>query len=264
MSLAIGAILLAKGSWEIYLSVQNAPLQFDGEVSLSGLFRVLFADNPADAYRRETALAFSNWLGRSKYSLGDTGISVSFLLYSAILLLGKACLAHQEDKQYPREKTIRKTLDILCITTYVLYAAGMCIMYMFKFTVEEAVGLSNIERYMKVIILFLLYIQFARLARLVGEQKTGGRAMAAATVAILLFAPVNALIEYIPRQQVDTIYAQQEPYISFEKKALAAIPEEKADILLLMDPGDAEFKKTYWDYALPAAPPSCDASAGEL
>ena len=72
------------------------------------------------------------------------------------------------------------------------------------------------------------------------------QAMAAATVAILLFAPVNALIEYIPRQQVDTIYAQQEPYISFEKKALAAIPEEKADILLLMDPGDAEFKKTYW------------------
>lgn len=245
-ALAIGAILLAKGSWEIYLSVQNAPLQFDGEVSLSGLFRVLFESNPADTYRRETALAFSNWLGRSKYSLGDTGISVSFLLFSAILLLGKTCLAHQEDKQYPREKIIRKTLDILCITTYVLYAAGMCIMYMFKFTVEEAVGLSNIERYMKVIILFLLYIQFARLMRLVGEQKTGGRAMAAATAAILLFAPVNALIEYIPRQQVDTIYAQQEPYISFEKKALAAIPEEKADILLLLDPEDAEFKKTYW------------------
>lgn len=93
-------------------------------------------------------------------------------------------------------------------------------MYMFKFTVEEAVGLSNIERYMKVIILFLLYIQFARLMRLVGEQKTGGRAMAAAAAAILLFAPVNALIEYIPRQQVDTIYAQQEPYISFANKAV--------------------------------------------
>ena len=122
-----------------------------------------------DAIRRtptagkQTIINYIMALFAPKFQMGNGSEGISFFALSALLLVGFLFLSHQEDKRNPQGRLQRRCLDICSIATYLIYTAGLCIMYMFKFPTAEAVRLASFDRYIRIAFLALLFLQFARL-----------------------------------------------------------------------------------------------------
>lgn len=222
----IGAILLAKISWTIFLHIKNAAEQFDGEVSIAGIFSVLFGSDPADAYRRQTIINYIMALFAPKFQMGNGSEGISFFALSSLLLVGFLFLSHQEDKRNPQGRLQRRCLDICSIATYLIYTAGLCIMYMFKFPTAEAVRLASFDRYIRIAFLALLFLQFARLVQLIRQGEVGNRALGVILALLIFFAPLKSFGEYLSRENVRAAKEKQAPFIEYAQKALETIPGE--------------------------------------
>lgn len=144
--LAAAAILLPKLLWNINIAQNHALVQFSDKVDLAQLVNILLRKD--DTYRTDVVYVFLKRFAEPELLLGRTGIYISFLALEILFLLFLAAIFGflvKKKALSPRRAILFLLSAGLQIT---IYAVGLCIMYVFKFTEEEALALASFERYL--------------------------------------------------------------------------------------------------------------------
>jgi hypothetical protein len=150
VGMSVCSFLIPKLLWNGYLKLHDA-----NPTSVPVDFKVLIQIilNKVDNYQRTTWEEFWKALFTRTVSIGNTGISVSYIaviLINIVLLYAIIVLYIKSDESYSK---IGKILMAIVSIQYVLYIIGLCLTYVFKFGSYEGPRLASYERYMNIAML---------------------------------------------------------------------------------------------------------------
>jgi len=140
------AIVLPKALWELSILLHQIPKNFSRRVELISLLRVLFGQERS--YRRQV---LKNYLFALFDDAPKTFIGSSqpwylwFVLLTVVLYAGFRLLLVEK----PKERSIKAVFWLIIAETAV-YVAGLCVMYMYKFSEYEALELASLTRYLQI------------------------------------------------------------------------------------------------------------------
>ena len=144
----MAAVMVPKALWSYNIRVNHATVIFDGAVDLKILWKVLTGCD--ETYRRTVYLNFCNAVITRTVTIGNTSLSVSYLVMLLLLFMMLLFLCRYLGSRQPFPAG--GTQAFLCILAVqaLVYIPGLCVTYMFKFSGYEAVNLASFERYMNI------------------------------------------------------------------------------------------------------------------
>lgn len=157
---ALSMTLKLLWSWEVTSSGYG--FSFSGKVDIVNLIQVLLGHDTS--YRRETLENYVDALAAQSVSFGSPDIGTVSISYGILVLLfAIASIAIWKLYQKQDRATSSKCWTLcLIFVLCVVYFAGMCVMYMYKFSEYESVRLASLARYLNIVCLaycfFLLII----------------------------------------------------------------------------------------------------------
>ena len=149
ISAAMATALLPKLLWVIELKLSKTYIQFSGKINFKQLvFILLGKDNTyrSDVWKTYIITQFSH-----PYQFGT--LSLPFFAVTLLTLIGFYWLCRIYKKKWPEKR--KNTLAIFAVATIEIfvYLFGMGVMYMFKFSEEEALDLACMSRYLNIVFL---------------------------------------------------------------------------------------------------------------
>lgn len=159
---AIAAVVLPKVFWAWHLGMMNAEKVFSNPVHIGELFEILFGES--GSYKKDVLLRYmTEWMTK-RFAFAETGVGLRFitvLLAVFVFVLIVFELFNKKDAENNR----RGLYALLLFALNLCYCVGLCVMYMFKFSREEALELASFGRYVNIIFLLDFSMGFMLLIR---------------------------------------------------------------------------------------------------
>ncbi len=213
---SVMALLIPKLLWNYNIESNHATVLFSAPIDFVDLFQVL--TGRVSSYRTTTMKNFFHAITSSGIALGNTGISLNYVAFFAVIMCGiyLTCKAYQKNGIFSKGKSAL-IIGITSVQT-IVYVLGICVNYMYKFSEREAVRLASFSRYMKVsyvsiwmvlTILLLVYLQEH-------EEKSF---MAVITFSVILcISPVKEVGDFFRREHVIQSKKIRAPYEEISDK----------------------------------------------
>ncbi len=224
------ASLCAKGSWNLILNRYQPPRSFSNPIQIGEYLRLFFTGGDT-TYKQETVDQFKRAFVDSTGFQIHNGITISYLLLVAILLLATVALtillARNEKKEgnFGKSKIIIVLGVMLSLQTlvYIFFLGAIYISY---FSEYEATTLASYERYIRMVILSqAIGVFWAALYWLQTKKKL--RIFAIIPVALVfVLCPIQATKNFVTRELVQTSVAQREPYRQIQEVAEREFKQE--------------------------------------
>lgn len=142
------SIVVPKLLWAINVKVNNAQSMFSNKVDILSLFNVLLGKE--DSYRGKVLKNYITEFVTGNYQLGNSGVFINYVCLTAFTIFAVYIIT----KLARRNRNSLITFISTTIMTLV-YLVGLCVIYMYKFSEDEALGLASFERYVHIIFLGL-------------------------------------------------------------------------------------------------------------
>ena len=155
------AILIPKFLWSRELRINQVEVAFSGKVNIKELIGIMLGHD-SDNYRSQVLRYFVKAMKNRKIAIGDTSIELSYIIF-LLILIGLVCLLYF---RYKKTMPVQKITIYLAVIVSVVFVCGMCVSYMYKFSMQEALELAAFERYLRIILHFLWIFVLGVLSRL--------------------------------------------------------------------------------------------------
>lgn len=145
----IGIIIFAKLSWSTLLKARHAVIAFGNKITVGDILGVFNGTGPA--YRRQVLSSFLERYLTHFNIIGNTNIELNYpiLLFISFVFAAVIYLYVSRCKN-DRTSKLLTALAVLYISSLV-FIAGTCFAYMFKFSEEEALALASFARYIRTV-----------------------------------------------------------------------------------------------------------------
>lgn len=193
--MAVLSVALPKLLWNLELITSGADAQRSSGIDFSAVFEFLLGRGPA--YRTTVIKNFVLALFDKTITIGNTGIKMNYfalILTELFLLVLAYKLFVFTNSEAGRG---RKATIIIAIGQPVIYTAGLCFIYAFKFSQYEALNLASYERYMNVALLAAWLMALLILIPCVLKVFKNSTLCCSAVIYILLLVtPMKPLVQF--------------------------------------------------------------------
>lgn len=150
-SIIIGVLSLAipKLLWSLNVSINGANKAFSEKIDLINLIKVLTGKD--DSYRPKVLKNYISELVTNGKQIGNTGCYINYALLLFITIgVVYIFIEYAKTKKIVSnsDSIITNIISFLIITVFIV---GMCIIYMYKFSEDEALGLASLDRYLSIV-----------------------------------------------------------------------------------------------------------------
>ena len=204
----IASIVIPKWLWSGHLAGKSVSVAFGASINPIQFLKILVQGDKTD-YRWVTAQNFWQTLTQSGVSIGDTGLEMNYLLLIVILASVLIVLISLYKRHCDDKTSVPIQIGVALFST--VYVISMCAMYMYKFSVIEAVGLASFQRYMSVLISMLYTATWILVAQLFNIRKAK-RAIYVMLAIFALALPFHPAKNYLFGEYVKWALAFRAPY----------------------------------------------------
>lgn len=143
------SVLAAKLLWSLSITLGGANRIFSDKIDFKNLFLVLIGKD--DSYR---SIVFKNYITElvtSGRDIGNTNIMINYALLVLFAVVGAYLVVYLVNKKQLVKKVNCAVTKYVSILTIVIFVIGMCVIYMYKFSEVEALGLASLDRYLNIV-----------------------------------------------------------------------------------------------------------------
>ena len=241
---AFGSALLPKLLWSWHLDMRQAPRSFSAPIEWDVLLGVLAGRD--DTYRVQTLANYGRaWMDWENLGSGLAG-GMPFILSAALIaaaLLAAAGLFVRQERGNGRRIGIACALQLLMV---VVYALGLCVLYMFKFTELEAVQTICFERYINIALLSLAMTAVLLFGDRVLRKGVWGAPILLG--AVLLFTPMEEMKKLVTRESLAFTQTQRSLCDASSAEICAHVPQDSRIFLIVQ--GKNGYDHGYLRYGL--------------
>ena len=212
------SLVLPKLLWEHHLVITQATQQFSAPIDFAKLFNVLIGRD--DSYQKTVLLNYLRTILVDGFELLNGSLFLTLPVLCLLLLAGLLGI-HQAHCRLDSSAQKRQTATIwIAAVQTVTYILGLCIVYMFKFSEDEAVRLASFQRYCSIaltaVLIFLSLLVFSYIAR----RTVNWVCVLLIAMAFSLIPGAN-LLSFINRSSIQNALNIQSPYKESASETLA-------------------------------------------
>ncbi|MBQ3210215.1 MAG: hypothetical protein IJB09_01800 [Oscillospiraceae bacterium] len=183
------SVALPKLLWSRHLDIFQVSRSFSNPVDFGVLWNVLLGKD--SSYKRDVLLSYFKIWSEERLSLGEFELELSYGLMFFLLPAALIFALHLLSGTQPEKRGETRVLAALVLIQHLVYAAGLCIIYMFKFSEYEALRLASFERYISTLFLLELLLLFVVTARLL--SRLTWKAPLILLIVTLAFSPLGTM-----------------------------------------------------------------------
>lgn len=144
-----GSIAISKLLWSLSIMLGGVNRIFSNKIDLKNLFLVLIGKD--DSYRSTVLKNYVTELVTSGRDIGNTNVMINYALLVVFAIAGSYLVIYLINKKQLVNKINCSITTYISISIIVIFVIGMCIIYMYKFSEEEALGLASLDRYLNIV-----------------------------------------------------------------------------------------------------------------
>ena len=210
--ISITALMIPKLLWSWNIKINEASVSFGNKIDFPELVRIVLGMEP-DNYRSGVLRNYSLAFLSHKFEIGNQLIEIP---YAAMLIIfaGIAYWIYTKYKSEDRENIfVRKTALWLMIVLSVVFVAGTCVSYMYKFSEHEALQLAGFGRYIKIIFqCWYVFILLLIIHYVIKNRNSKMRVEVVCFCFIMSILPWTTIAMNVTGQTVDNSFAHRAPY----------------------------------------------------
>lgn len=151
VSIVMGVLSVAipKLLWTINIKINNAASSFSNKVDILSLINVLLGRE--DSYRGKVLKNYITRFVVGTYQPGNSGILINYISLTAISIF----VVYIVTRLVKKNTNYSKVTFISLFIETIVYFIGLCVIYMYKFSEIEALGLASLQRYVHIMFLGL-------------------------------------------------------------------------------------------------------------
>lgn len=151
------AIGLPKVLWAIDIKINHVAKSFSNKFDFISLLNVLTGKEIS--YRKDVLKTFFDYTMVEGMFIGKTGIMMIYSALIVILICLIIIVTSLIKTKYEEKKTSSNIAKYISIITLIVFIAGTCVSYMYKFSEDEALQLASYERYVSIVYIgFFLFV----------------------------------------------------------------------------------------------------------
>lgn len=227
----VAAVLVPKQIWSYHLKARNANIMFSGSVDIKVLFHVLFSGEWS--YRRAVLGKYVRYLFHNGSRIGVTTIYLSYFWIAMLFLALLIVLLWKYRKKSAEYSAKGVRLFLVVCLQFFVYIVGLVIMYMFKFSEYEALGLASIDRYLGIVfssVWILIVLLALHYFSVIAERKYATGLLLLGIM--LLVTPIQYVKSYFNRESVQESIAVRSRYEKLCSLIEEVVPEQ-ANVFLV-------------------------------
>lgn len=149
--ISLCSVAIPKLLWQLNININHAVAVFSNKIDITSLINVLTGKE--DSYRLKV---FKNYITKlvagTKY-VGATAFQLNYICYILIIILVSYLVIRYVLKKKRINEINAKVTFGYIVVSMVVYVAGLCVIYMYKFSEIEALGLASFVRYIYIVFL---------------------------------------------------------------------------------------------------------------
>lgn len=206
--LALGAAILPKLLWNWEIRSSGARVSFSGKIDWRILLDVLLGKDTS--YRSAVAESYRDALYSKTISLGNVSLELNYVALMLVFLCALYILWQMLRRAQPGDGKRLGTVLGLAGFMLVAFQAGLCVIYMFKYSEYEATRLASMDRYLNIAFLGTWLVILLLLAHWVCRFRRGATLILLA--AVLLAAPTKVFGDFARGDYMRQSVSVRAPY----------------------------------------------------
>ena len=142
-------VLIPKLLWSLSIKLGGANIAFSNKIDFKNLLLVLTGKD--DTYRTTVLKNYITELVTTGKEIGNTNIIINYALLVVFTIVGVCLITHFVENKKLANKVNCTVSKYISIGTVLIFIIGMCIIYMYKFSESEALGLASLDRYLSIV-----------------------------------------------------------------------------------------------------------------
>lgn len=219
----IMALWLPRFVWSIHLKHTVANKTFTVPIDWGKFFNIITARE--QGWQRAVWEGYFKKLISQTLPVGNTGISLNYSGL-ALLMLGAAIVLFLWcEKEQEGQKFKSRLLMAVMSCQYVIYALGLCILYMFKFSSYEGSGYASFDRYMNIVNLAMGIFVILCLLKIFQKSEHAIENGIFILSGIILISPMEYVGNYLRRYYVTSSLKTRAPYEAISAEIERCVPD---------------------------------------
>lgn len=242
--LAVAASAVPKLLWSWHLDSMKVVRAFSAPVDIPTFVNVVLGND--NTYRSEVLRLFIDaW---TKYSIpfGEFRLTLSYLATTILLLVFLFLVIFFLNRKSAEKAAVRRCLYFLIVVQNLIYIAGLCLMYMFKFSEREALELASFGRYTNIVLLMDYLVVLLLVSRL--AIRVSVKACLPIFAACMLLSPLGTVSQLITRWNTFLSHEADLFYGPHWEKVLSHTDE--SDSIYFISQDDPAYEYFYFRYKL--------------
>ena len=214
--LALVSAWLPKMLWAWEIQTSGARISFDRDVQWPVLLDVILGRDTS--YRSQLVGTYWDTLFSKGIMLEQVTAEISYVTLTGIFLYGLLLLWFLYRKRHPDQGTRYGILMGIAGFTLPAYMAGLCVIYMFKFSEYEAVRLASMDRYLNIAFLGIWLLILLLLVHWMGRYCRRRTLKLVVLLLLVLAAPLSQFKDFVQGQHIRDSINTRAPYEVLSKE----------------------------------------------
>ena len=247
IAITLIAIFVPKLLWNLSCNMNGATALFGNKIDFANLIQVISGNDTT--YRTTVFKNYIAYFLTSGITPGNLGIQITFTCLTLITITALCIISSIAIRKCNINKKNAKITEIVMIAVLVIYVIGMCVIYMYKFSEDEALGLASLDRYLGIVYLASWFYISASVVKISDEILSNEKMICAILVCFMsLFAPLELLVPYVIGSNVKASINIREPYNYIIDKTLEYA--NKDDTVYFISQNSEGFDRIIYRYAI--------------
>lgn len=242
------AVWIPKYLWNMHYTARNVGKAFGNPIRLDSFIDVIRGKDTT--YRSEVLRNYADGFFSKTISMSAFEIEISYFAIVLMLIVGLVvihCIVARGEKE---EEKSRRMIVCTALLLTILYSIGLCVLYMSRFSVEEAVRIAGFDRYYGMLLLMLLImillITYDYVRKNPARLSDIGML---AIMSVILALPVDSVQAFLNRNSVGTSIAIRQPYEHVARHVLD-LTQNKAKKVYIISQESSDFDYYVLHYSM--------------
>ncbi|MDO4940332.1 MAG: hypothetical protein Q4E33_01400 [Erysipelotrichaceae bacterium] len=219
------AVFAPKLLWNLNCSINDAEGLFTGKIDLVNFIKVVLGRD--DTYRTKVFKNYITHFVTGGYVPGGLGIEINYACLTLITITALCIITRIAIRKCFVNKKNAFTAEFVMLISLITFIFGMCIVYMYKFSEDEALGLASLQRYINIVYLASWFYISASVVKIADEIINNEKMICAILVCFMaLCAPLELIFPFLNRSYVRMSNEFRESYNDIINKTLKYVDED--------------------------------------
>lgn len=198
---ALLSILIPKLLWSLSCMINNAHGLFEAKIDFISLINVLLGKE--DSYRITVLKKYIEIFLTGGLIIGRAGIEIVYIVLTMFSLTGIYIAVNQAVRKNLIKESYAYSSMTMLMSSMIIFIIGMVIIYMYKFSEPEAIGLASMWRYLCIVYLAAWLFINVSLIRTFDEIIDKTKTVCLLLICLMFIsAPLEIIVPYFTRANV--------------------------------------------------------------